>query len=252
MMAGDGLSVGAIVGIAIGSGSVLAALIVATCIIRSRSQRKQRKFRHTFRGTLKYDAGATLTSLNRFSKPGKHQDIVYHTSGRNTEPRYVLQPKAAQSPVEIKISASDPVGSSSHPVRYDETWLFPGEKFREIPTQQEPYRGKRSPVLLRHDRPPKPLPRNIYTNVPTTGSKLYRSNSDCSSVVSYDLGNPRNSPAVTRHSSIYFPPHSHRQRTDTADTARSSGMAMDLGDGMHQAWMMLDNDYFRKHSITHL
>ena len=104
------------------------------------------------------------------------------------------------------------------------------------------FQGKRSPVLLRHGRPPKPLPRNIYTNVPPTGSRLYRSNSDCSSVVSYDLGNARNSHAVTRHSSIYFPPHSHRQRTDTGDTARSLGMAMDLGEGMHKGKISIVTD----------
>ena len=111
--------------------------------------------------------------------------------------------------------------------------------------------GKRSPVLLRLGRPPKPLPRNIYTNVPARGSQLCRSNSDCSSVISYDLGDPRNSPAVKRHSSLYFPPQSHRHRTDTIDTARSSGIAMDLGEGMHKGKKNIADSEQRSHTPGH-
>lgn len=253
-MAGDGLSIGAIIGIALGGGSILAILIVATCIIRSRSQRKQRKFRHTFRGTLKHDPGATLTSLSRVSnKVEKRPDTVYHITKRDLEPRYA--PMHPHKPVQINIASADHAAPSTYPVitrKEKGAWLLPDEKYLRIPVQEEANRGKRSPVLLRLGRPPKPLPRNIYTNVPARGSQLCRSNSDCSSVISYDLGDPRNSPAVKRHSSLYFPPQSHRHRTDTIDTARSSGIAMDLGEGMHKAWMMLDTDYFRKHSITRL
>ena len=109
----------------------------------SRSQRKQRRFRHTFRGTFKSETGAILTSLNRFSKkPGKQTwDTVYYTPENPTEPRYVLQP---QAPVQIKISAADPV-VSSNPTRDNKTWLFPNENFLGMPTQQDPARGEQFP-----------------------------------------------------------------------------------------------------------
>ena len=115
---------------------------ITTCVVCSRSQRKQRRFRHTFRGTFKSETGAILTSLNRFSKkPGKHTETVYYTSERTTEPRYVLQP---QAPVQIKITAADPV-VSSNPTRDNTTWLFPDEKFLGVPAQQDPARGEQFP-----------------------------------------------------------------------------------------------------------
>ena len=92
--------------------------------------------------------------------------------------------------------------------------------------------GHESPRILRDGRPPKPLPRNLYSQVQPRGTKLYRSNSDCSSVMSYDLGDPRNSPAFPRHSSLYIPTRGHRPRAETINSARSSAIGMDLGEGV--------------------
>ena len=109
----------------------------------SRSQRKQRKFRHTFRGTLKHDPGA---SLGRFSnKVEKRPDTVYHITKKDLEPRYARM--QFHKPVQINIASADHAVPSTYPVisrKEKGTWLSPDEKILGIPVQEEQNRGKQN------------------------------------------------------------------------------------------------------------
>lgn len=240
------MDAGVIAGIGLGCGAIFSILIVIICVIRSRALRNQRRFHHEFRGTFKGDMYPALTNLSRFSSPGKNNHAKEVRS--NSEPRYV----SVYDPPAISVTP----GSKTLPAN-KETWQLPvsevaDNQFLKPPSFQEQVRGRESPLMVREHRPPIPLPRNLYSHVQPRGSRLQRSNSDCSSVVSYDLGDPRNSPTVNRQSSLYIPPKRHRPRAGTLDSVRSSGMGMDLGADMPKAWMMLENDYVGKTSLTRL
>lgn len=242
------LSVGAISGIVLVCAAVVCVIVVVVCVVRSRTVRKQRKFEHRFRGTIRDDPDLKLTSLSRFSAPGKKNN-----ANTNHYVSAIYDPNTLPQITFTSDSVLDP------PYHRDDKqiWRFPEQNSLNNQLQRptsflEQNKGYESPRILRDNRPPKPLPRNLYSQVQPRGTKLYRSNSDCSSVMSYDLGDPRNSPAFPRHSSLYIPTRGHRPRAETVNSARSSAIGMDLGEGVPKAWMMLDNDYFRKHSITRL
>lgn len=246
-----GLSTAAIVGIVLGCGALVAVATVIICVILSASRRKKRKFNHAFRATIKVDKQATLMNLNRNSKKaGKDvsNKLNIQVVECPPEPRYVSLTPQNTRPVNQLVTPSFS-GHQQYPMGYSQSPGSDGADHQQLSTSpQKNTKDRRSPIFLRPNRSPKPLPKIIYTKVPTRGSSLYRPNSDCVSVISCDLGDPRNSPLMKRHSSLYMPVYGLRPRAETASTTRSSTVAMDLGDETHKAWMMLDIDNARGNS----
>ena len=89
----------------------------------------------------------------------------------------------------------------------------------------------RVPNTFTAQRPPVPLPQDqtAQLGIPLRDQTSPRSNSDCMSIISLDLGDPRNITTVRRQSSLNMPTQPKRARIDTKSSPRCSSAEMDLG-----------------------
>ena len=86
-------------------------------------------------------------------------------------------------------------------------------------------------IIFTAQRPPVPLPQDqtAQLGIPLRDQTSSRPNSDCMSIISLDLGDPRNITEVRRQNSLNMPTQPKRARIDTESSLRCSTAEMDLG-----------------------